>query len=314
MRTFLRFLSLLAGQTGLQQLERKPEPNSVTDASENVVQYSRVMATKLVLIYAAGIEIVHRARSEESSHSAVDLACGPGHYTLCLARYLGYRDVIGVDLSSPMVSLARQNAAQQGLSDTVSFQTADIVSLEEVLPHSFDLVSFTGAAHHMADLQTVAQVLRQMDQLAKPTGLVMLMDLARLRTRRLTERYIRTLAKDYIERGLAKFLDDFRASMYAVWTPKELRSAIPKQSARWWVHLVPRGLPTIQVVVGLPVGRDRLFARPSWGFDDHPLIRDWYPRWENQVSRGWARETLQDWKLMRLSLLTAGKHWIPPLS
>lgn len=314
MRTLLCFLPLLAGQAGLQQLERKPESHAVTDASENVVQYSRVMATKLVLTYAAGIEIVHRARSERSSHSAVDLACGPGHYTLCLAHYLGYKEVVGVDLSSPMVSIARQNAAQQGLSETVSFQTADIVSMEQALSHSFDLVSFTGAAHHMADLQTVAQVLRQMDQIAKPTGLVMLMDLARLRTRWLTERYIRILAKDYIERGLSEFLDDFRASMYAVWTPKELRSAIPKQSARWWVHLVPRGLPTIQVVVGLPVGRDKLFARPSWGFDDHPLIREWFPRWEKQVSRAWARETLQEWKLMRLSLLTAGKHWIPPLS
>src|SRR5687768_12278677 len=111
--SMLDFIPLFVGQVGRQKLERKPEPHSITDASENVTQYNQVMSTKLALSYAAGIEIIYRARGQDSSHSAADLACGPGHYTTCLARYLGYKDVTGDDLSPPMVAVASQNANQQ---------------------------------------------------------------------------------------------------------------------------------------------------------------------------------------------------------
>jgi ubiquinone/menaquinone biosynthesis C-methylase UbiE len=308
----LDFIPLFVGQVGPQKLERIPEPHSITAASDNVTQYNQVMSTKLALSYAAGIEIVHRARGQDSNYSAADLACGPGHYTTCLARYLGYNDVTGVDLSAPMVAVANQNAAQQGLKDRVKFKSGDITALRTVLDGSFDLVSFTGAAHHLADLNSVSHVLRQMDEIAKPTGLVMLMDLARLRTARLTERYLKVLAEDYVERGLPEFLGDFRDSMYAVWTPTELRTAIPHKSPRSWVHIVPMGLPTVQIILGLPLGRKNVFERSAWPPSDNPLIQDWYPRWKKEVSPEWARQTLKEWKLMRLTLATASKRRIFP--
>ena len=87
------------------------------------------------------------------------------------------------------------------------------------------------------------------------TWLVMLMDLVRLRTAGITERYINIIGHDYIERGLPNFFDDFRNSMYASYTPEELREAIPRNTARCWCQLVPRGLPGAQIIFGLPEGR-----------------------------------------------------------
>ena len=299
MASFFQLLPVLAGQhAGAQRLERTPEPAQITSAAANVLQYDQVMTTKLVVAYGVALELVHRARTEGSDQSAVDLACGPGHYTLCLARYLEYGRVVGIDLSGPMVEVANKNALQQGLKERVRFTMGDITELQEMGDGEFDLASFTDAAHHMPDLATVGSVLGEMHRITKPEGLVMLMDLARLRTARLTERYVSVLGEDYVQRGLANFLEDFRNSMYAAWTADELRQAIPRDTRRYWCHLVPRGLPTAQVILGLPVGRKRPFFRSGapWTAENNPVPRE---------MRGEA-------KLLKLPLLLGSKTSIPP--
>jgi ubiquinone/menaquinone biosynthesis C-methylase UbiE len=315
MLSFLDFFGMVAAQQiGPQRLERivTEEPAGAIDAEPSVLQYDRVMCTKLALGYATSLEAVYRARPTIRGGVAVDLACGPGHYTICLARHLGYERVTGIDLSAPMVETANRNAVVQGLEGRVGFEVGDVTKLDRLEGGAFDLVSFTGAAHHMPDLDTVAHILRQMERIAKPEGLVMVMDLARLRTAELTERYVSILAKDYAERGLSDFFEGFRGSMYAEWTPREFRTAIPTESGRWWCHLVPWGLPTVQMAFGLPVGRKGAFVRRGFKANENPLVRQWYPRWEQAVSRQWARDTLKEWKLMRLSLLLARKWMIPP--
>lgn len=296
----LDFLPMLAAQqSGRQQLARTPEPTEVTAADENIVQYDRVMGTKLVLAYATGLQIVYRAQSDRGG-SAIDLACGPGHYTLCLAHYLGYDDVTGIDLSSGMVARAQQNAMDQGLADRVQFREGDATHMEDVPTDSLDMSSFTDAAHHMPDLETVNRVIGEMDRVTKPAGLVMVMDLARLRTEKLTERYVNTLGHDYVERGLPNFFADFRNSMYAAWTATELRQAIPTTTDRYWCHIVPRGLPTVQVILGLPVERKRVFVRSGL---------PWKPA-ESPV----PPEMSSDWRMLRMTLRLASRKLLSPTS
>ncbi|NIL97581.1 MAG: hypothetical protein GTO62_10720, partial [Planctomycetales bacterium] len=63
--------------------------------------------------------------------------------------------------------------------------------------------------------------------------------------------------------------------MYAAWTPAELLSALPKDSDRYWYQIVPRGLPTIQFLIGLPLGRKKLYTGTGfpWPEKEHPLDR-----------------------------------------
>jgi SAM-dependent methyltransferase len=110
----LTALSLLQ-HLARQRLPRTPERTPVTDDREKVAQYGDVLATKLALANAAAIELAYRAQPVVRPGTALDLACWPGHFTLCLARYLGYRHVRGVDLSQRMVEAATQNAARSGL-------------------------------------------------------------------------------------------------------------------------------------------------------------------------------------------------------
>src|SRR4030042_3459848 len=116
----LDFAKMFIGQlSGSQALQRTAEPSEVTAATENVVQYDQVMSTKLAIAYAAGLETVCRARASTVGGTAMDLACGPGHYTLCLAQFLGYAETVGIDLSPGMGEVAGRNAAEKGLQGQV---------------------------------------------------------------------------------------------------------------------------------------------------------------------------------------------------
>lgn len=289
---------IIRQQAGKQMLERVPEPRSITDAAENTSQYDRVMGTKLALAYAAGLSVAYRARSDDGGTRGVDIACGPGHFTLCLARHLRLQTVVGIDLSAPMVAIARRNAAHQGLEKVAEFRVGDATNLAMIADCSCDLATFTDAAHHLPDLNTVTAVLREMNRITRPEGLVMVMDVVRLRTRALTEHYVNSLGHDYIQRGLPNFFDDFRHSMFAAWTVKELRSAIPRDTARYWCHIVPRGLPTIQIVLGLPAGRKRPYLRRGvpWVKDNDPIPGD----------------MRTDWRMLQATLALASTTIIPP--
>ena len=150
----------------------------------------------------------------------------------------------------------------------------------------------------MPDLKTVRQVLREMDRISRPEGLILVMDLARLRTGQLTERYVNLLGHDYVERGLPQFFEDFRNSMYAAWTVDELRSAVPTDSRRVWCQLVPRGLPSMQFILGLPVGRRR------------PFIRKGYPwKWDNSIV---PAEMRPEWRMLQITLALGRTAIITP--
>jgi len=286
---FQMLAMIVAQQFGRQQLDRRLEPNQTMDGAENIVQYDRVMITKLAIAYAAGLEIVYRARPDGPTGKAIDLACGPGHYTLCLAKYLAYQEVLGIDLSPGMVKAATKNAVEQGLQSRVTIREGDATNLRDVPDAAFDLASFTDAAHHLPDITAVAAVLREMDRITKPEGIVMVMDLVRLRTAPLTERYVGVLGRDYVEKGLPDFLNDFKNSMYAAWTPSEMASAVPPNTHRRWYHIVPRLLPTVQVLLGLPVGRKQAMLRSGlpWSKGEGPVSR------ENQGDSVMLRATLK---------------------
>jgi ubiquinone/menaquinone biosynthesis C-methylase UbiE len=248
------------------------------------------MATKLAIAYAVGLEVIYRARSAPYGGTAIDLACGPGHFSLCLARYLKLDLLEGVDLSEPMVRAASANAMTQGAAN-VRFRLGDVTQLGEISDDYFELSTFCDAAHHMPDLATVSQVLSEMDRITKADGLVFIMDLVRLKTAKITDDYVSLLGRDYHRRGWPAFYEDFHNSMYAAWTAIELASAVPKASRRQWICWKAVGLPSIQLLIGLPHSQGKRLLRSGF---------PWQPE-ESVVERPLRAE----WRLMRRSLLTS---------
>ena len=265
---------------GRQRLMRTPEPNSVTAETANVAQYNSVMTTGLAIPYAIGMETIHRARSSASGGSALDLACGPGHFSLQMAKHLQLDHIQGFDLSEPMIETARENAALQG-TDHASFDVLDITDLEDQ-ESVHDLTTFCNAAHHFRRISEVRAIIESMERLTNRDGIVFVMDLVRLRTRSITNRYIEIVGGDYHRRGLGDFYDDFRNSMFAAWTVNEFRHAIPANSQRQWVHLSPYGLPALQILLGLPKGTRRVWSRSGvpWPIGANPVPVPMRSQWQ----------------------------------
>lgn len=288
----LQMAPLLLRQIGPQRLDRIPEQSLATTGLTNVSQYDQVLSTKLVLAYAVGLEAAYRALPALSPNRLLDLGTGPGHLTLLLQRYLRASHVTGIDLSAPMVELANSNGRRGGVGESVQFKVGDFTDLSGIETASIDCCCCTDALHHLPDLQHVASAIAEIDRVTKPEGMVLLMDLARLKNRQVTERYVRLLASDYHSRGLPDFYDDFYHSMFAAWTVDELATSTPMRSGRDWWQLAPYGLPTIQLIVGVPSGRRR------------PLIRRGLP-WashENPVPPAMRFE----WRAMRASIFNFG--------
>ncbi|GMV46041.1 MAG: hypothetical protein AMXMBFR66_14390 [Pseudomonadota bacterium] len=246
-----------------RELPRTPEPSAVTSDIGDVGDYNRIMSTVMALPYALALSHIERARQETRGLSALDLCCGPGFFTLLLNRKLGFRDALGIDLSHNMIQTARTNAAAQGLDGQVRFLEGSAFDLSAFAPRSFDLVTFCNGAHQFERIEEVRRVINQADEVAKPEGMIFVLDPVRQKTRRLTEGYLQVAGQDYLDQGLSSFYRQFRESLYAAWTPEEFASAVPASTTRRWIHLLPNGLPTFQMLLGLPATQGRTYLRPG---------------------------------------------------
>lgn len=294
---FSQFIKMGLAQLGPQKLERRPEPEAITASEAQVLQYEAVLGTKLAIAYAVALETLYRCLPDTQSptaRKAADLASGPGYFTIALAQYLQFSTIDGFDLSPRMVASANATSQKLGLQYSLKFHQQDIRDLHQIPNASLDLTTFTDAAHHLPSPADVQKVLQEMDRVTRPEGLIFVMDLVRLRTAKLTESYVETLGADYRKMGLPVFLEDFRHSMYAAWSPEELARCIPQATTeRVWVQLVPPFLPSLQILVGLPVGRTQLYLRNGlpWTEAQHPV----------------EKSMRLEWRLARFSITTAMK-------
>ena len=65
----------------------------------------------------------------------LDIGCGPGFFTINLSK-LGH-DVTGIDISSEMVTVAKENAEEQGLTCDFKVMNANTLEFPD---NTFDLI------------------------------------------------------------------------------------------------------------------------------------------------------------------------------
>lgn len=109
------------------------------------------------------LETVLRDRGER----AADLGCGTGRHAAMLAGR--YREVLGVDLSEPMLQIAVQRHASAG----VRFVRRDLRDLRPERDGRFDLVLSAHTLHHVDDLDATLERIRG---LVAPRGRAVLVD------------------------------------------------------------------------------------------------------------------------------------------
>jgi ubiquinone/menaquinone biosynthesis C-methylase UbiE len=256
----LQFISLIIRQnTSPQKLRRIPEPEALLDDPQQVKDYEELSSLPIILTYAMAIRQIQKIWRGPNPARILDLACGPGHFTLLMSRVFPEAQIIGIDLAANMIASSNRNMSQLGRAGFCQFQIGDITQLDSIQTASMDLVTCTNAAHHLPDLNAVGQMISEMERVAAPSGLVAIYDSARLKSEDVSLSYVNVVGKELLERGLNVFYEDFKNSLLASWTVAELRSAVPDSSTRVWYQLVPFGLPATQILIGLPLGEKALY-------------------------------------------------------
>lgn len=154
-------------------MKRIPEPELMDDELE-----AESYASAAVLDYLGRIDdtfVDHYLRIGPKSGTLLDLGTGPGLIPLKIAARCKGLEVVGVELSKAMLTLAWKNLKETGLEDCVRFEEGDVKSLGYP-DHSFDAVISNSLLHHLQDpLIMIREALRVL----KPEGALLIRDLRR---------------------------------------------------------------------------------------------------------------------------------------
>jgi SAM-dependent methyltransferase len=152
----------------------RPAPLQILTRDTTVVEIARLVNKAHLLIQALG-GLLPGLKPESMQHitSVLDVACGPGIWTVELARRLPKISVIGIDTSESMIAYARRISLQQAMSNTAYLT---IPSFAEPFP-------FAEASFDLINMQFIAKFLKKDDwphllsacwRLLRPGGLLRL--------------------------------------------------------------------------------------------------------------------------------------------
>ena len=123
-----------------------------------------------------GVEYTRKLTARGFSEGKIlDVGCGFGGTLLTLAENFPDAQCVGIDMSDPLLELARQAAEAQGLEQRVVFEKAD----GQEIPYpdgSFDVVISTNVVHHVAD---PLAMLNEIERVLAPGGMLYIADIRR---------------------------------------------------------------------------------------------------------------------------------------
>lgn len=117
------------------------------------------------------LPFLEKVLREAGACRVLDAACGTGQHAVALAK-AGF-DVVGADLSRPMVEAARRSAEKAGVR--AEFMVAGFGELSQKLAGPFDaLLCLGNSIPHVNDLAHLEAVLRDFRAVLRPGGLLLI--------------------------------------------------------------------------------------------------------------------------------------------
>jgi 2-polyprenyl-3-methyl-5-hydroxy-6-metoxy-1,4-benzoquinol methylase len=86
--------------------------------------------------------------------SVIDIGCGPGHYSITLARG-GATNVLGLDFAPGMLKIARERAEYAGVAGRCSFALGNFLTYP--LPERFDYAIVMGFMDYVSDPRAIIE-------------------------------------------------------------------------------------------------------------------------------------------------------------
>jgi ubiquinone/menaquinone biosynthesis C-methylase UbiE len=105
----------------------------------------------------------------------LDAGCGFGATLLALADQFPQGEFVGIDLSEPLLDMAREKAEVRGVGDRVTFQKADVLEFP-FDDDSFDVLVNLNMVHLVED---PSRMLGEAERVLRPHGFLFVADLRR---------------------------------------------------------------------------------------------------------------------------------------
>lgn len=105
----------------------------------------------------------------------IDVGCGFGGTNIVLAEKFPKSEIIGIDLSEPLLWMAHQNAKDLGLETRIEFEKADV----HKIPYGdnyFDVALNINMVHLVED---PIKMLNEIERILKPDGFLFIADIRR---------------------------------------------------------------------------------------------------------------------------------------
>lgn len=105
----------------------------------------------------------------------LDAGCGFGTTATMLAKRFPESDVVGIDLSEPLLALAEQEAQAAGVGDRVRFERADV----ERIPYERDAFDVVLNVQMLHIVEHPMWMLNELERVLAPDGALFLADIRR---------------------------------------------------------------------------------------------------------------------------------------
>jgi len=146
-------------------MERRPEGEAIAEMAD-ARRFNQVMSNRLVQHEYRRLARQVVETGVPPGGKVLDLGTGPGFVAIEIARLLQANNcqVVGLDLSRAMLSVAAENARRQGLNGSLTWREGDAKALP-FEDGQFDFVVSSGSLHHWEDplrvFDEVARVLKE---------------------------------------------------------------------------------------------------------------------------------------------------------
>ncbi|MDA0716684.1 MAG: class I SAM-dependent methyltransferase [Cyanobacteria bacterium] len=212
-------------------MQRIPEPE-LMDEVDQVLAYAQAdFATS----DKAMVERLAQLCGEDPGAALLDLGCGTGNISLLLANRWPNAKVLGLDGAPRMLAVARQRAVDQAdLCKRLRFEQALLpLAAAGDLEACFSAVVCNSLLHHLHEPAVLWQTVAQ---LGGPGAFVYVQDLRRPDNAEAVEALVAAemASAPEVLRG------DYRASLYAAFTPEEVEQQLEQARLNTQLQVAPR--------------------------------------------------------------------------
>jgi SAM-dependent methyltransferase len=212
-------IRLLCERISWRKPPRVPEPDLVMESEAQTVAFSQAGDASGVLPFLYLYNALQISSLLQPGDRVLDLACGPAHQLVQVARLNPDVHFVGLDASPAMLECAQSTLARAHVRN-VKLVQGDMTRLMEMDDGSMDGVICTMSLHHLPDHAALCATLGEVRRVLKPQGRFYLVDFGRLKLHR-TQRFF---ADDL--RQPPQFTEDYFNSLRAAFSVEELSVAV----------------------------------------------------------------------------------------